>query len=125
MADNYAGFQSEGVFTPDNLIVENERAEKLIVKSGAGVLARGTVLGKVTADGKFLKSLSAASDGSQTPDAVLLDDVDATSADVEAAILLAGTVNGSALTIGTGHTLATVKAAFRSRDLYVNSAVAF
>lgn len=122
---DYANFQSEGSFTPDNLIVENERAEKLTIASGAGVLPRGTVIGKITASGKYLKSLSAASDGSQTPDAVLLNDVDATSADVDASVLLAGTVNGPALTIGTGHTLATVKAAFRTRDLYVNSPVAF
>jgi len=40
----------------------------------AGTLLIGTVLGKVTANGKYKVCLQAAVDGSQTPAAVLLED---------------------------------------------------
>jgi hypothetical protein len=47
----------------------------------------GTVLGKITASGKFIKSLNAASDGSQNSVAVLIYDIESGPArDVQAAI---------------------------------------
>lgn len=54
---------------------------------GAGVLYAGTVLGKLTSGGEYVPSPASGSDGSQTAIAILLDDVDATNADVVAAIL--------------------------------------
>ncbi|NTI27660.1 head decoration protein [Rhizobium rhizogenes] len=59
------------------------------VLSGAGVLEAGTVLAKVTASGKYVKSVDTASDGSQTAIAVLARRVDATSADVADALIVA------------------------------------
>ncbi len=46
-------------------------------------LARGTVLGRITASGKFATFAPAATDGTQTAAGVLLDAVDATAADRE------------------------------------------
>lgn len=60
--------------------------EKVTVVSGAGVLAAGTVLGKITTGGKYQPSPATGSDGSQTAVAVLLYPVDATSADADAVI---------------------------------------
>ena len=54
---------------------------EITIVSGAGSLGVGTVLGKVTANGKYTASDPAAGDGSEVAVAVLLDDVDATSAD--------------------------------------------
>ena len=53
-------------------------------------LTLGAVLGKITASGKYTAVAPSASDGSQTASAVLLADVDATSADKKAVILARG-----------------------------------
>lgn len=82
------------------------------IKSGQN-LVRGTVLGRITASDKFIKSLSAATDGSETPCAILALDCDASSADTAAQAYFAGEFNGAALTYGTGHTAATVEKALR------------
>jgi hypothetical protein len=59
------------------------------VLSGAGVLEAGTVLAKVTASGKYVKAVDTAADGSQTAIAILTRRVDATSADVTDALVVA------------------------------------
>lgn len=56
------------------------------IASGAGKLEPGTILGKITASGKFVAHAPAASDGSQTAVAILYSAVDATSADAAAVI---------------------------------------
>lgn len=64
--------------------------EAITIVSGAGDLKVGTVLGKITASGKYTPSSTGAADGSQTAVAVLLDNVDATSADKVANVLIRG-----------------------------------
>jgi hypothetical protein len=54
--------------------------DNVIIASGAGQLQPGTVLGKLTASGKFVPSPETAADGSETAVAVLVGSVDATSA---------------------------------------------
>ena len=56
--------------------------DSVTVASGQGVLAAGTVVAKITATGKYVAYDNAGSDGSETAAAVLLQGVDATSADV-------------------------------------------
>lgn len=59
--------------------------DTIIIASGSGVVLAGTVLGKVTASGKFVPyNDDGTDDGSRTAAAVLLADVDATSADTSA-----------------------------------------
>lgn len=73
--------------------------EAVTVASGAGIIAAGTVLGKVTASGKYLASAVGAVDGSEVAVAVALYGCDATSADVEiAAIVRDAEVKGPVLT---------------------------
>ena len=72
--------------------------ETITIASGAGVIAPGTVLGKVTASGKYVASAVGASDGSQNPSAITIYGADATSADVDvAAIVRDAEVNGHCL----------------------------
>ncbi len=52
-----------------------------VLASGSGIVVIGTVLGCVTATGKFKPLAPAASDGTQTAAAVILQNADATSAD--------------------------------------------
>lgn len=76
---------NEGRHAGDWLKREADRhfsREEVIVVSGAGVVKTGTVLGKITASGKYTPVTAAAADGSQDAAAILLWDVDATSADV-------------------------------------------
>lgn len=62
-----------------------------IATGGANpVLEPGTVLGKITADGKYAAHDPAAIDGTETAVAVLWGKVDATAADADAVVLLRG-----------------------------------
>jgi len=61
----------------------------VVIASGAGVLLPGTVLGKITASGKFTTSPEASTvtiEGAETATCVLAYGVDATSADVDAVV---------------------------------------
>lgn len=62
--------------------------EEIILVSGAGDLATGTVLGKITASGKYKPVTAAASDGSEDAAAILLNPVDATAADAAAVAIV-------------------------------------
>lgn len=75
--------------------------DNVVIASGAGILKPGTVLGKITTGGKFWPSTNASvteTAGAQTAVAVLIHAVDATSADVKAAVISrAAQVKGDAL----------------------------
>ena len=71
-----------------------------IATGGANpILEPGTVLGKITASGKYAAHDPAAVDGTETAIAVLWGKADATAADVDAVVLLRGPaiVNGNDL----------------------------
>lgn len=61
--------------------------EEVVLAGGSGVVASGTVLGKVTASGKYMPVTAAATDGSETAAGILLVTVDAASADANAVII--------------------------------------
>lgn len=61
--------------------------ETVTIASGAGVVKAGTVLGVITASGKYTPYDDGSSDGSETAVAVSLYEVDATSADVDTPVL--------------------------------------
>lgn len=62
--------------------------ETVTIASGNGKLLAGTVLGKITASGKYKPYDNDAADGTQTAAAILVYDVDATSADVAAVVIV-------------------------------------
>lgn len=61
--------------------------DTVTVVSGAGVIKAGTVLGVITASGKYKTALLASSDGSEAAAAIALYDVDATSADAKVVVI--------------------------------------
>jgi hypothetical protein len=110
---NAAGVTTEGTYTPDKLNDRDTVTRVRTIAAGGGVLPRGALLGKITATGKYILSLAAAADGSQVPDAVLLEPVDATAADVPGAVALAGKFSQQGVTFGAGQTVANTEAALR------------
>jgi hypothetical protein len=118
-------FQNEGSYSPDMLIAGDHpvRSIGVTIVSGAGALVRGTVLGKITTGGKYKTSTSAASDGSQTPVAILGEDVNAASADAIAFVYIAGDFNTSALTIGAGHTASSIRDGLAHKSIYLHDPV--
>jgi hypothetical protein len=122
MADNIhaTGFSSS-TYTPEvNLYGGDEdHFERVVTLITGQNLVRGTLLGQITASGKYTLALSASSDGSQTPRAVLKHDCDATSADTECVVIEQGTINELAVTLGTGITLtAAAREALRGLGLH-------
>lgn len=81
---------SEGNYAGDVVLFEEDNRysrDEITVVAGAD-LKVGSVLGLITASGKYSLSDPAAVDGSETPVAVLLQDADAAAADVQAIALL-------------------------------------
>lgn len=109
-------------FTPDKLIAGDYPVVTDIVTIDTGTLTRGTCLGKITATGKYVICNSANSDGSQSPVAILAEDADASSADVQAQVYLSGAFNQAAVTFGGTDTAATHKVALRDLNIYLKKA---
>jgi hypothetical protein len=113
-----------GAYTHDNLIAGDGVpvvTESIVLDTGN--LTRGALLGRL-ANGKYVLSLAAADDGSQTPVAILAEDADATSADKTTVAYLAGEFNTAAMTFGTGHTAASTKAALRGLGIFLKTNLA-
>lgn len=77
-----------------------------------GNLTAGAVLGRVTTGGKYILSAAGASDGSQNPACILLENADATAADANVKAAFMGEFDAALCSFGAGHTAATVDAAF-------------
>lgn len=81
---------TEGRFASDWLKREADSLfsrEEAVIVSGAGVVESGTVVGKITASGKYTPVTVAAADGSQNAAGIVMWTVDATSVDATAVII--------------------------------------
>jgi hypothetical protein len=114
-------FKTEGSYSPDMLIAGDHplRTRGIVVLSGQGVLARGTLMGIITSGGKAVKSLSGSSDGSEVPVTILGEDVDASSGDITAFSYVAGDFDQSQMVFGADHTADSTRAALRNLSIYV------
>ncbi|WP_339248221.1 head decoration protein [Paenibacillus sp. FSL R10-2796] len=70
----------------------------VLLAQGNGVIKKGTVLGKVTATGKYIPYVSSATDGSQAAVCILDNDQDTTITDIGASAWIAGIFVSSKLT---------------------------
>lgn len=105
MANLYDG--NVGAYTPDTLFYDTKHpvdTKAVTLKSGQGVLLRGTVLGTITTGGLSVIVNSANADGSQTADSILTDDVDTTGGNVVAVAYKTGSFNRKALIFGGSDT---------------------
>jgi len=114
-----AGFSS-ATFNLDGLLIgEHPVTSRQITLLTGQNLARGAVLGKITATGKYILSLSAAVDGSEVPDAVLAEATDATAADVATPAYFTGGFDESKLVLGTAHTAASIREGLRVKGIHL------
>jgi hypothetical protein len=115
-----AAYTSQSGTTPDQLLVGEQPvlSRNITLISGQNV-TRGTILGKITASGKYTTSLSASSDGSQTPDCIAAHDCDASSADAVTVAYFTGGFNELRVTLGTGHTLAAIREGLRAKGIHL------
>ncbi|HHS9742170.1 TPA: head decoration protein [Raoultella ornithinolytica] len=94
-----------------------------VLTASTALYKRGTVLGVVTASGKYTLSVATATDGSQVPKAILADDVNATAADVLAGVYLMAEVNQNRITFDPSWTLSTLKMALRPFGIFLRDSV--
>ncbi|MBP0440681.1 head decoration protein [Tianweitania sediminis] len=79
--------------------------EQVVIASGSGVLKPGTVLGKITASGKYSVYNPAGANGTETAAAILWEGCDATSEDVRRTATVRDTeVHADVLAWGAGVT---------------------
>lgn len=114
---------SSATFKPDKLIVGDNpvRTRKITLVSGQN-LTRGAVLGKITASGKYTLSDDGAADGSETPDAILAVDTDASGGDADTVAYFAADVNENELTLGGAHTADSIREGLRQKGIWLIAA---
>lgn len=108
---------NEGRHAAEFLVSEanGTRSRATVIIANSVALEAGTVLGKVTASGKYKLHDAAATDGSQNAAAVLYADADASSGDVEAVVIARDAeVAEAALTFKSGISAANKTAAVAS-----------
>jgi len=121
-------FRTVDALVPNPLLLPGKKhlTQPFTILGGQRLLA-GSVVGVVTASGKVVLSLSAAGDGSQVPIGILAEDVNSyafdgvTALDVGAPVYVEGVFNATALTLGTGQTVAGITAAFAARAIYLQN----
>jgi hypothetical protein len=121
------GFETEGTYSPDNLIAGDFPVitEGVTIKAGQN-LSRGAVLGKITSTGEYRLSVTPAAvgeEGSEVPRAILLQNTDASAAAKAAPVSTTGEFNERALILGTGHTLASIKDGLHDRSIFLRPSV--
>jgi len=91
---------SETTKNPKDLLAGDfpTQFEGITVASGEGALVAGTVLGKITASGKYGAYDDGAADGTEVASRILAYDVDATAADVATPVFRTGSFKESKLT---------------------------
>lgn len=119
-------FETIGEETPFDLFAgEFPRAsvDVIIAAGGEEELPAGAVLGRITASGKYILSLSAAADGSEVPRAILARAADPSNNDVTAPVYRTGDFNERALTFGTGHDADSVREGLSDLNIYVRKTI--
>lgn len=97
----------------------NEQINFLIT-TGAGIAAGDQfVLAPATGSGSYKMAIASATDGSQTPAAILADYTDASAGDVTGGIYLMGEFNMNSLTLGPGITVTAAKASLAPAGIFL------
>jgi hypothetical protein len=106
----------------NRVIIENSRSVSGVIITGQN-LAEGTLVGRITASGKFTLCVGGSADGSEIPYGVVHEAIDATSEDKTCALLVAGVVVEDALVVGGTHTLETVRDVLRDAGIFLETVI--
>ncbi|WP_339098995.1 head decoration protein [Yersinia enterocolitica] len=81
------------------------------------------MLGKITASGEYVKSVKTATDGSEVPVAILVDDVDTTTTSQRGGIYLMGQFNQNRIIHDASWTLAELKTDLRTYSIFLEDSI--
>ncbi|HDT6090113.1 TPA: head decoration protein [Raoultella ornithinolytica] len=121
--NQFAPGMESSLFVPDQLIAGTLQ---LVTDSGTitgGTFQRGTVLGMITASGKYTQSVKTATDGSETPVAILVDNVDASNSDQNGGLYLMGEFNQNRIIFDNSWTVPALKAALRPLAIFLKDSI--
>lgn len=122
MAYENAAYSAGTPVTDPQIIAGGTYTTRVVTLLSGENRTAGAVLGKITSGGKYKLSASAAGDGSETPALVLAQDGDASGGDIEVLCYetCSGGIVGSALTLGAGHTIASIRDTMRAIGLPID-----
>jgi hypothetical protein len=118
-------FSSAASPAPERLIGGDTmpRVTREVVVPTGQTIVPGLVMGRVTATGQWIRSLSAAVDGSQTPRGIAMTTV-TTTGNTEVPIFVTGEFAEAQLVLGVGHTLASIREGLADLNIYLRASVA-
>ncbi|ALE97500.1 MULTISPECIES: head decoration protein [Serratia] len=122
--NQFAPGMKSSLFVPDQLVSGPLQLVTDSVTIGvSGALKRGTVLGMVTATGAYIPSKKDATDGSEKPSAILVDNVDTTTTVQTGGVYLMGEFNQNRLIFDASWTVAELKAQFRPLAIFLRDSI--
>lgn len=122
--NQFAPGMNSSLFVPDQLVSGPLQLVTDSVTIGvSGALKRGTVLGVVTATGAYIPSKKDATDGSEKPSAILVDNVDTTTTAQTGGVYLMGMFNQHRLIFDATWTIAELKAQFRPLAIFLRDSI--
>ncbi|NMT25039.1 head decoration protein [Serratia marcescens] len=122
--NQFAPGMKSSQFVPDQLVSGPLQLVTDSVTIGvSGALKRGTVLGVVTATGAYIPSKKDATDGSEKPSAILVDNVDTTTTVQTGGVYLMGEFNQNRLIFDASWTVAELKAQFRPLAIFLRDSI--
>lgn len=122
--NQFAPGMESSLFVPDQLVSGPLQLVTDSVTIGvSGALKRGTVLGMVTATGAYIPSKKDATDGSEKPSAILVDNVDTTTTVQTGGVYLMGEFNQHRLIFDATWTIAELKGQFRPLAIFLRDSI--
>lgn len=122
--NQFAPGMESSLFVPDQLVSGPLQLVTESVTIGvSSALKRGTVLGMVTATSAYIPSKKDATDGSEKPSAILVDNVDTTTTAQTGGVYLMGEFNQHRLIFDATWTIAELKAQFRPLAIFLRNSI--
>lgn len=114
----------KNIFEPDNLITGGFlRLTESVTVVSEDALPRGAVLGKIRASGKYNLAKKAAADGTETPIAILAEELPAGTGDKTAMVYITGEFSINHITLGEGMDKVTAKEALHLRSIFLQETI--
>lgn len=118
-----AGMQSY-TYMPDQLIAGDlQLVTDTVDIGGTALLVRGTILGQITATGVYVLSVKTATDGSENPCAVLVDNANPAGSTVRGGVYEMGLFNQNRITFDSSWSVPELKNALRPFSIFLRDSL--